>query len=305
MIMIPLHYLISFALLILIWREVFVIERAQRNRMYIAFLSLLAFQAALIGSRFGYEMEWLREIQPVTAVMIPPLAYLSFREKPELPKGLVHLLPLIALLLILAFSIEILDVFLALNNVFYAGALAWIGLKGSDGLAWAEINRVSGLLVTLWVIIALLFFSGVADAVIGLDFILTGGANTGSIVGNASISGLIGVVIIAILYARKKREDEKQQADRADILDEDVLEKVEKLLKEEKFYLDPDLNLNRIARRLTLPSRDVSKAINMATGMNVSQYVNALRIEEACRMLAQSGTNITETIYASGFNTKS
>jgi len=39
-------------------------------------------------------------------------------------------------------------------------------------------------------------------------------------------------------------------------------------------FTDPDLNLNRIARRLTLPARDVSRPINEKTGQNLSQYVD-------------------------------
>lgn len=303
--MIPLHYLISFTILYMVWREFFMTEPAQRNTMFIAFLTLLAFQAFLIGTRFGYQIEWLREIQPITASMLPPLAYLSFREKLELPKGLIHALPLVAVGLILLTSIGLLDVFLAANNVFYACALALIGLRGSDGLAWAEINRIPSLLLTLWVIVVLLFFSGIADGVIGLDFWLTGGANTGSIVGNASISGLVGTLIIAGLYGWKKRTEISDRVGSQDIADEKVLEKINDFLVKEKFFLDPDLNLNRIARRLALPARDVSRAINLATGNNVSQYVNALRVEEACRLIKENRMNITESIYASGFNTKS
>ena len=106
MIMIPLHYLISFTLAYLIWRELFLVERAQQNLVLVSFLGLLAFQAFLIGTRFGYQVEWLREIQPITASMIPPLAYLSFREKLKVPRALVHFLPLVFVLLILAFSIN-------------------------------------------------------------------------------------------------------------------------------------------------------------------------------------------------------
>jgi AraC-like DNA-binding protein len=70
-------------------------------------------------------------------------------------------------------------------------------------------------------------------------------------------------------------------------------------------FADPDINLSRMARRLHMPARDVSKAINQATELNVSQYVNGLRIEEACRVMQTTEISITEVVFQCGFNTKS
>ncbi len=302
--MIPLHYLITFAVLVLAWRELAPAEKPERNFMFGAFLVLLAFQTFLIGSRFGYGVEWLGRIQPLTASMLPPMAYLSFRDRPALPAGFLHLFPFLTAIVILLFAVELLDGFLAVNNVVYAFALAMIGLKGSDGIGWAAIHRIPGLLVALWLIVALLFSSGIADVVIAADFWLTGGTNTKSIVGLAAISALVGVILVSALRLWRKSAD-MVPGTTAKAADAAALAKIRTLLEDEKFFLDPDLNLNRIARRLALPAREVSQAINLATGRNVSQYVNRLRIEEACRLLADPKASITETIYASGFNTKS
>ena len=84
-----------------------------------------------------------------------------------------------------------------------------------------------------------------------------------------------------------------------------VFERLEKLISTEKLYLDADINLNRIARRMVLPVRDVSRAVNSQTGQNVSQYINMLRVKEACRLLKDTDLQITQIIYAAGFNTKS
>ena len=53
------------------------------------------------------------------------------------------------------------------------------------------------------------------------------------------------------------------------------------LLEEQKLYLDPDLTLNQIARRLILPIKGVSSAVNRTTGENVSRYINARRMDVA------------------------
>jgi AraC-like DNA-binding protein len=39
--------------------------------------------------------------------------------------------------------------------------------------------------------------------------------------------------------------------------------------------------------------------------LNVSQFINEARVGEACRLLRETDLQITQIIYASGFNTKS
>ena len=55
-----------------------------------------------------------------------------------------------------------------------------------------------------------------------------------------------------------------------------------------RVYRDPDLNLDRLARKATLPARQISAAINRATGKNVSQFVNDFRIAESCSLLVET-----------------
>ena len=69
-------------------------------------------------------------------------------------------------------------------------------------------------------------------------------------------------------------------------------------------YLDPDLTLARLARRMTLPAKQVSAAVNRVTGENVSRLINGYRIRHACERLA-AGDGVTTAMLASGFNTKS
>ena len=76
------------------------------------------------------------------------------------------------------------------------------------------------------------------------------------------------------------------------------------LQTQERLYLDPDLTLARISRRMGRPLKQISMAINTTTGENVSRYINKYRIEHACRML-DAGENVTNTMLESGFNTKS
>ena len=87
--------------------------------------------------------------------------------------------------------------------------------------------------------------------------------------------------------------------------DEQIAAQIEDLLSSTDLAKDPGLTLSRLARRASLPARSVSNAINRVHGRNVSQYINDIRIAEACRLLRESDITVTQAIYASGFQTKS
>ena len=77
------------------------------------------------------------------------------------------------------------------------------------------------------------------------------------------------------------------------------------LVVEQKLYRDTELNLQRLARKCGVPSRRVSKAVNILTKQNVSQWVNEQRIQSACELLKNSEKNITLIMQDVGFITKS
>jgi AraC-like DNA-binding protein len=49
----------------------------------------------------------------------------------------------------------------------------------------------------------------------------------------------------------------------------------------------------------------LSSAINRATGLNVSQFVNNFRVADACRLMAESNRSTTAIMLEAGFSTKS
>ena len=305
MIMIPLPFIITAAALFVFYREWVGTEPQRRNVWFLLFLTILAIQEALIGVRFGYAQEWLREIQPITAAMLPPLAYLSFkRPSPSIGTMLLILSSATAILLAL-FALELLDTFLAANNLFYAAALASLGLGGSDALGWVKIGRERLVHGLLWLVCGLLIISGMTDIVISYDFWATSGTNTSNIAGWASMGGLlIAVIVITLVILWNRQRDHSAKS--SDTASEKLLfSRLETLLHQERLFVDPDINLNRIARRMVRPARDVSRAINGQTDRNFSQYINKLRVEEACHLLKETDMQITQIAFASGFNTKS
>ena len=302
--MIPLPFLIALIAVALFLREASNSNNRQANLWLSGFLGLFAFQEVLIGLRFGYGFEMLRLIQPFSAALIPPLAYLGFRRPPWSMSLLMHALPLIAVCVILSFRPGYLDLTLTIGNLFYAIALIKLGLRGSDALEWVEIRRLDEMTLLLWLVAGVLIVSGLTDVLIVYDYFRGNGSNTGSIAGWATAIGsliaILSVMIFKFLSSsnRKPTGDEDEQYT-------NVFGALDEMMRVEKLHLDPDINLNRIARRMVLPTREVSRAVNQKTGNNVSQYVNQLRIEEACKLLQATNMPITQIVFAAGFNTKS
>lgn len=302
MLMIPLPFVLALlvaAFLVFEWTQR---GTSQRGGWLLAFLVLLVFQEILVGLRFGYGFEGLRKIQPLSAALLPPLAYLSFR-RPAVTKALwVHVVPLVGVILAVTVWFAALDTVLALSNLIYAALLIRLGLHGTDGLGWVETHRSRAVLLMLWLVVTVLFLSGLADGAISYDFWATDGDNTARIAGWVSAIGM-GSVCLGLIAYRIFGTSSTQKRD-ADPVDIEVFDALGTIMKREKLHLDPDINLNRVARRLVRPTRDVSKAINSQTDGNFSQYINGLRIEVACELL-RSEVPITQIVFAAGFNTKS
>ncbi len=86
--------------------------------------------------------------------------------------------------------------------------------------------------------------------------------------------------------------------------DRQCVELLDNYLQDTQAFLDPDLTLQKLSRKLGIPAKRLSSAINRYCQHNVSRHVNNYRIKFASELLAQ-GNLVTETMLQSGFNTKS
>jgi AraC-like DNA-binding protein len=84
-----------------------------------------------------------------------------------------------------------------------------------------------------------------------------------------------------------------------------LLAQLSELLIGQKLYADTELNLQRLARKAGVPARQVSRAVNSETGLNVSQWVNKARVQAACDQLKQTDATVLEIMTQVGFATKS
>jgi AraC-like DNA-binding protein len=82
-------------------------------------------------------------------------------------------------------------------------------------------------------------------------------------------------------------------------------QQVNTLISEQNLYLNPDLTLNALARKTGVPARQISKAVNLTRGCNVSQWINGLRIDYAQQLLRNTTLPVTEVMLEAGFATKS
>ena len=76
-------------------------------------------------------------------------------------------------------------------------------------------------------------------------------------------------------------------------------------LDRDRIFRDPDLTLGRLAKRLVVPARQISQAVNRSTVLKGSHCVNNRRIEEVCHTLAMSEVSVTGAMLDAGFLTKS
>lgn len=86
----------------------------------------------------------------------------------------------------------------------------------------------------------------------------------------------------------------------------ETLAAADRMLRESHLYKDPDLTIARLARRLSVPTRQLSEAINQAGGMNFHTFVNTARIDVAKSTLkAEPHWTILDIAIECGFNSKS
>ncbi len=285
-----------------------------RNHFACAFLLLLTIQLSMAGLRFGYGIEEVKIIYPLTASLIGPLAFLSFQNPTTVGTTkswslAMHLIPFLVIGYLTITASNIIDPMLGLITLGYGIALIVLGLTEKDIFPWVDFNRREYIYRALWCVAVLAIVSAMTDFVITYDNWHSSGINIPSIVGWTSI--LVVVLFVAFIIWLKTGAIQLETASQKPVASADIegekalLEKLEHLIESTQLHLDPDLNLNRIARKLGIPARQVSVAINRQKSLSVSQFINNLRIQEAFRLLKESDMSVTSIMLQSGYITKS
>ena len=132
--MLPLSFTLAAGVAFLLIQEIMVADSNNKNSYLLGFFGLLIFQFILIGLRFGYGWEGLTVIQPFSAALIAPLAYLAFlnpgRELGGLWKKLaILLLPFGAVVVVSFLARDFVDLVLGAFSFAYAALLIALGVK--------------------------------------------------------------------------------------------------------------------------------------------------------------------------------
>lgn len=100
-----------------------------------------------------------------------------------------------------------------------------------------------------------------------------------------------------IRYERSNLSREKAEAS---------LARLEAIMADKRPFLDGELSLEDLARRVDLSAHQLSEVINIYSGKNFAWYVNAYRVDSAMEtLLREPDLSVLEVAYASGFNSKS
>lgn len=103
-------------------------------------------------------------------------------------------------------------------------------------------------------------------------------------------------------FKYKKYDEEKQKS-----INQEV-KKIHELMIEHKYYLDADISLESLARKLKIPEYQLSLLLNKNIQKNFFDFINHYRMEHAKKLMTTSmgeGYSILDILYDSGFNSKS
>ena len=83
---------------------------------------------------------------------------------------------------------------------------------------------------------------------------------------------------------------------------------LKRLMTSENLYLDPDLSIGKLSKKMGVSSKRLSQVINQSENMNYSKFITNYRVSEAKKRLVANEYNhlkISAIAYDSGFNSLS
>lgn len=315
---VPLPFVVSLLLCLILVR---MIRQGERKLgLFPLLVATFAVQAILSGLNWNVGWQPARLIQPIVAAILPALSFAAFDQlRRNRIAGsieiLPHLAPAGAVALLVAFWRAPIDVILFAIYLGYGFALLRIARQGPDALSSVRITDEWTAHKALVAVAVMLVGTAFIDAIVSLDFSLGNGeqARRVLIVANVLWLGIAGYAATVADDSRPTNDASTAADDLASASptapsaenDEAIATRVDALMLEQHLYRDPDLTLERIARRAGIPGRQISGALNRVHGRNISQVVNEYRVSDAKRRLVTTYDPVTVIMLESGFGTKS
>lgn len=286
--------------------------------MLAALLLTCAVQSMLVSIVHYCGISELRMIQPITAATIPALTWVAFLDSSIRAHfrrmDCIHFGVPVIMAVVVTLAPVLIDPLLAGIFAGYGSAILLALHRQGDDLANTPLGA-GHVPALIWRVIAVaLIISAISDALITATLNYGLPDAPGIILSVFSSLALLTIGFLALSPDIAMRRPENSGTPTAETSDtspaqndipvQTIMAELEALVVERQLYLDADLTLARLARRLGYPLKQVSTAINAVTGENVSRYINKFRVDHACGELAK-GETVTTAMLASGFNTKS
>lgn len=302
-------------------------DRARWHPLLVLLVVAAAAQSLLVALVQHYGVTGLRWLQPITASALPPLTWCAFvavQLRPLRARDAWHGLAPLVVLLGLLFWPDGLDLLVIGSFVAYGVALLLALRPGAAELPLARLAS-DNVPRWLWRFVALsLLVSVLVDGLIYLDQLMQLGESRALLISAMSSLMLLALGSIGLSpeWRMSGSNDDPRDAqlpanhnalepvntettaNGADAADPALLARLDAYMREARPWLNPDLTLVALARKLGVPSKTLSAAVNLGHGENMARYVNRHRIEHACTLL-RAGQPVTSALYDSGFNTKS
>lgn len=278
----------------------------------LALIAACAVQSAIIALVQYYGLTAIHPLQPLFATLIPPLAWLAFSHAAGDNFGrrsfVIHATGFLLALLCLLVQSQLLDVLIPLLFGSYGTAMLLRLTRGEGSLPNSRLENGTMPLLA-WRIIAISLVASAASDIVIAYFLARG--DRGVLLWMPSVFSSLTLLSLGAVSLSNAMESQRDVEDGASEISPQVVErdnavvaKLDAYVQNQRPFLDPDLTLSRLSKRILVPAKQLSAAINRVKGENVSRYINRHRINHACELIS-AGKTITDAMLSSGFNTKS
>lgn len=286
--------------------------------LFILTISLYALQSILLGIKWG--IGGLPSWSPAgLALLLPPATWLSFLQLTErLSKKAISWTAGATVsslcILVVAPSLN-LPVLIDLAGVTVYLGYGFLFFRSATTRQWEwtshlPIDQMLPARQTQLIAGAVFSTSALVDLAVAIDFAVNKGSSAATIVGTANLFMLLSLIALVALFGRKPSATQPsiQPAPKQEQASDEQIALVaalDQLMRDEHLYRDENLSLDKLARKLRVPARQISTAVNTLREINLPQYTNGFRVAEACLLLETTDTPITTIIFEVGFTTKS
>ncbi|MEZ8098864.1 helix-turn-helix domain-containing protein [Vibrio bivalvicida] len=288
------------------------------------FLGLCATTTAMVGLRWTFDILLFSFLQPVLASMIPIAAWLAFStmnraDAWSLTKHFVA--PLYILFSTVTQPWLALPIDECLTLIYVGYGIALIRFSGNESLLlnvslgnWEGVKKAES--IAGW----MLLFSALVDTLMSLDFAYNKGEMSLYILTVAHLVLLptlsIAVIIVGINTPASEADNSEAKSD--DLVSNaastiampqeraiEITSMLDEKIRRESLYLDPELTLAKLSRKLVIPAKQISIAVNQVHAQNISKLINSYRVAHSQHALRYSQNTVTQIFMNSGFQTKS